>query len=1053
MSEGVSVRVEEVTIPTTEGPIHSPYSRFGWSGWRSTYPYSTQTDLTSELSDRPHRIVTLENEYVLIAVLPDMGGRVYRMYDKLAGEETFMVPPTMRFQNISNRGAWLAGGIELNFGHRGHTCHTVNPVSWTMRRDEDGGASVWVGSVIRPIGSRWAVRIRLAPHRAAMDLEIHTMGPPDLPGMMYYWSNAAVETTDQSRFFYFGRYAHALHYQHGWPIADGLDYRWVRNRLVGADMFLMGAERDYLGFYDYGRSHGLAQTADRRRAPGQKYFTWGTHMQGRYWDRMFSDTGQTYCEIQRGRLPTQGMTEPIAPMACETWSETWMPIAGSEGFSAVENDLVLSAPEPDDEPVLRLLTARPMEGLQMTARAGDSETGRWRIDRIAPGEMFAQPIEGGVDRVTVADSAGRTLMDWTEFEFDGDDWFRDSVGQIDIGPGPVDQRFADAERLRFLRWPDENGSSGADYEQIVAEDPGHSGAHGALAQIALHAGRFEDALEHLRAALKRRPLDPPLQALLGWTLLAVGDDAGAVEAFAAAARQDGHRRVGLVGQAWAHLHTGDAEAALQTVDRLLAERPLDKWGRLLRVIALRVSGRRDEASEVAGELLHAEPIWSPVVAEAALLGIDADLADGTRTLTDDSITAATPYLGIGLWADARELLTRDESDEPFSPAVRLAHLAYACRKLGDSEGEQAAIDAVADATDHLAHPWTTTSIAVLTELADAWPDSPHLHAMLGNVLADRCRLGEARAAWARAAELGMPGEVLHANMARAAMHFRETDAALEHFETAWARSDRTPDLYSLFDRFLASIGRHDRREQLHDELDEATRGRSMAAMRRLTLLLDQRRYADALEELATRDYLRGEGEKTIRYQYLEAVVGRAGELMAGGDLDAAEAMLKRGLEYPRNLNTGRHGSTPDEAIVHYHLGLLAEMRGRTDDARAHWTEAAEEIHHDGSPMLGYEMLAWLALGRRPRALRLAHDAEQLARGEGDIPWWYHFHFGSDTPQLNHGFAQLVKGHVDRARKLWSDTLAKSPDARWLPLHTALPDDILNRMARRITGPA
>ena len=58
MSAGVSVRVEEATIPTTAGPVHSPYSRFGWSGWRGTYPYSTQTDLTSEMSDRTHRIVT-----------------------------------------------------------------------------------------------------------------------------------------------------------------------------------------------------------------------------------------------------------------------------------------------------------------------------------------------------------------------------------------------------------------------------------------------------------------------------------------------------------------------------------------------------------------------------------------------------------------------------------------------------------------------------------------------------------------------------------------------------------------------------------------------------------------------------------------------------------------------------------------------------------------------------------------------------------------------------------------------------------------------------------
>ncbi len=1057
MSDGVSVRLEEVEIPTYPPPVASPYCRFGWAGRRGTYPYSTKTDLSAEPVPMTHRVVTLENEYLLVAVTPDLGGRVYRMYDKVAGQETFMVPPTMKFQNVSNRGAWLAGGIEFNFGHRGHTCHTVSPVSWAMRNDPDGGASVWVGTVIRPIGSRWAIRIRLAPARAALDLEVHTMGPPALPAMMYYWSNAGVEVTRQSRFFYYGLYANALHFQHGWPICDGLDYTWYRNRHIEADMFLMDAQRDYLGFYDYTRGHGLAQTADAHQAPGQKYVTCGTHMQGQYWDLMFSDTEQTYCEIQRGRLPTQGMTEAIPAMACEAWTETWMPIAGAEGFSAAENDLVLSVVVADDgSTCIRLLGVSERRDLRLSAFSGEAALGDWPVERVAPGEMFTRrvtgPAGGAVDRVTVLDATGQTLLDWTEFHFRQDDWFRDSIGEIETGPGPVDQRFAEAERLRLLRWPDGNADARRDYEGIIEEDPGHSGARGALAQLCSHAGQFDDAVDHLNIGLRRRPYDPDLLTALGWALMGAGDVEAAVGAFAKAARQEAHRRPALVGLASAHLRAGRVKHAAASIERLLAESPRDKWARLTEVIVLRKAGQTDLAVERLRPLLEAEPIWSALHAEAVLLGVETNLAGGSRTLADDSVTAATPYIEMGQWADARVLLERDESDEPFSPAVRLAHLAWACRQLGDADGERAAVDELHSATDELANPWTTASIALLTGLAEAWPDEPMLPYMLGNVLSDRARLEEAEAAWRRAADLGLESSVLQTNIAGIAMHTQRNDEALAAFRKAWALADRGPNLFSLQDRFLASLGRHDDRQAAYDELDEATRDRSLVAMRRLPLLLDQRRYDEALDEIGKRNYLRGEGEKTIRYQYLEALVGKAAELIAANDLDAAEPVLARGLEYPRNLNTGRHEATPNEAIINYWMGLLAELRGQADRAREYWVAASQELHHEGHPIEGYEMLGWLALGQRYRALDIAHKAEQRARGEEDIPWWHHFHFGSGAPQLNHGLSQLVKGHVDRARRIWAEALQRAPDARWLGLHAALPDDLLARMARKATGP-
>jgi len=1057
-AEAVNVEVKWLEIPTYVPGPDSPYPSYGWSRRRGTYPYSCKLDLSNECVPAKHRVVVMENRYVEVVVLPDMGGRVYRFYDKIAGEETFMLPPTMKFQNVAVRGAWLAGGIEFNFGHRGHTVHAVSPVSWALRKEPDGGASVWIGSVSRPAESRWAVRIGLKPDRAALDLEVHTLGPPVLPGMMYWWTNAGVEVTEQSQFFYFGLSANSMHSRHGWPIADGLDYRWYRNRHTGADMFLIDTQRDYLGFYDHGRKHGLAQTADRFQAPGQKYFTWGTDMKGRYWDLMFSETEQIYCEIQRGRHPTQGITEPLPPMTHESWTECWMPIRGTEGFSACESDLVLSVVHDGEESRIHLLSARPQEGLRLEAACDGEALGSWDIPEISPEKAFVQtvPVPAGkcCNAVKVFGADGSVLLDWEEFVFDESDWFKEGHhAELDQRTATLDQLYQEAERIRFGAWPQGDQYWRGMYERILQQDDSHAGALQALAEWHLFCGENAKAVECLRKASERRPHFDELLLRLGWGLFRLGELDEAAESFSRAARNESLRRAGLYGLACARMRAGRWEEASAAVERLLGERPADKWGRLLRVMVLRKTGRKDQAAEALPELLAEDPLWSRLHAEALLLDVPVDLADGQRKLADDSVTAATPYLELGLWDDACAILRREESDEPFSPAVRLAHLAYAQWRSGDKDGAKATLRQVRSAPIEQAHPWTTTSISVLSELTECYGEEAALHNMLGNVLASRTRLDEAEAAWKRAAELGLEHTVLYRNLGLISAHRKDPDAALEYYRKAWKLAGGNLALFTEFDRFLAERGLHEERLAAYDQLPEAARKRSVVALRRVLQLLDTGRYEEALEELACRTFLSGEYEKAIRYNYVEALIGRACQHIQAGRFDAATELIRKGLEYPRNLNIGRNSVHPEEANVHYLLGLMAEIRGDEQAARQHWLDAATELHNDGSPNQAYAMLAWLALGKRHHGLSLLHGIEQMVRGERPVHGWLRWLYGQGILQLSEGLVQVARGRIDEARKTWSDTLAAIPDARWLRVHLDMPESLLERMSRKVTGPA
>ena len=368
MSDEVKVSLEVKEFQTYVPGKESHYPMFSVFAKESGfYPYSLRTDLSTTASLVRHRVVVIENFFARVEVFPDLGGHVYRYFDKVAEKEVFMVAPTIKFQNIAPRGIWIAGGIEFNFGRTGHSLKTSAPVAWSIQRRKDKSAGVWIGSTLLPIESRYAVFISLKPERSALDLEIVTQSEQVLPATMYWWTNTAEEVSPKSYFYYYGTYATAGLGKHSWPIIDGLDYRWYYNRKYGGDSFILNPQKDYMAFYDFNRKHGLAQIADKNKAPGQKYFTWGTGDDGRFWDLLLSDSNQTYCEIQRGRLSTQTVTEPLPAMSTDTWKENWYSMNNTGGFSCLENDLILNVCNKNNISILKFLSAVERKDLTIKA--------------------------------------------------------------------------------------------------------------------------------------------------------------------------------------------------------------------------------------------------------------------------------------------------------------------------------------------------------------------------------------------------------------------------------------------------------------------------------------------------------------------------------------------------------------------------------------------------------------------------------------------------------------------------------------------------------------
>src|SRR5262249_47056659 len=106
----------ELALPTTvEGPANPnpPFDQFVLG--RFNYPYALRDALTDRERVERYKALFLENEFLKVTVLPELGGHLYSCLDKTSGRQMFYANPSIKKALIGYRGAWAAFGIEFNF--------------------------------------------------------------------------------------------------------------------------------------------------------------------------------------------------------------------------------------------------------------------------------------------------------------------------------------------------------------------------------------------------------------------------------------------------------------------------------------------------------------------------------------------------------------------------------------------------------------------------------------------------------------------------------------------------------------------------------------------------------------------------------------------------------------------------------------------------------------------------------------------------------------------------------------------------------------------------
>jgi len=350
-----------LVIPTYLAAPPSPVPRFyegrTYQGAKATfYPYPVQDTLTDVKSNVTYRALFLENQYLQIVVLPELGGRIFSAVDKTDGYDFFYRQHVIKPALIGMLGAWISGGVEWNVPHH-HRATSFSPVDHTTTTNANGSATIWVGEIELRHRMKWLVGMTLYPDRSYLELTCKMFNRTPFAHPMLFWINAAVHANTNYQVIFPPSTEWAAQHSKpefaSWPIARqvyggndytrGVDISWWQNNTSPVSFFAWNYEDDWFGGYDHGRQAGVVQVSDHHIAPGKKFFEWGNGPEGESWSNILSDEDGPYLELMAGAWSdNQPDYSWIQPGETREWKHWWYPIRNLGGVRAANRDAAVN---------------------------------------------------------------------------------------------------------------------------------------------------------------------------------------------------------------------------------------------------------------------------------------------------------------------------------------------------------------------------------------------------------------------------------------------------------------------------------------------------------------------------------------------------------------------------------------------------------------------------------------------------------------------------------------------------------------------------------------
>lgn len=981
MNSNVKVWEEKVTIPTY--PVGKPDKNpmflekrvyQGSSG--KVYPHTVIDKIFDNKMDKEYTAVFLENDYIKVMILPEIGGRIQRAMDKTNGYDFVYYNHVIKPALVGLAGPWISGGIEFNWPQH-HRPSTFDPVDYTFYENDDGSATVVVGEIENMFQTKGMAKISLYPDSSYIEIKAQLYNRTDTEQTFLWWANPAVAVNDYTRSIFPPDVTAVM--DHGkravstFPIATGTYYKVdysagvdisrYKNIPVPTSYMAAKSDYDFVGGYDDKRQAGILHVADHHISPGKKQWTWGCGDFGKAWDRNLTDSDGPYVELMTGCFTdNQPDFSWLAPLEEKRFTQYFMPYQKLGTVHNATKDLAMNY----EKGAVHLYATGNVGNI--TVSVFDKEHCVFEKNISLHTTDFYSFDVDHAEKIVIK----RNSLPYLEYEVNGKK--QEVPEAASAPPEPEDCKTNEDLYLYGLHIEQYRHATYAAeeyYLEGLKRDRTDIRLNNAYGKLILKRGLFRESEKYFRTAVEKsvrsnpNPYDSEPYYNLGLSLLYQNRLDESYDAFYKSAWSNACQEAAFYYLACISMRKGDTALALEHIENAVIKNSRNFKALDLKAMILKKLGREEEANKIAKTVLEKDPLD---IISRRILGEKPDIHYNT------AIETAIEYAAGGFINAAIDILEEDDSGYPL---IRY-YLSYYYHLLGKQDNADK-YQKLAQNTDFTGcFPHRLTDSIVLEYIVSSYDRDWRAQYYLGCLLYDKKRYDEAINCWENSVSINNQFPTSHRNLALAYYNKKQDAARAEtELETAFRLDETDARVLMELDQLYKKNGKSAqvRLELLSNHMD-LLEWRDDLLTEYITLLNTMKKYDDAYTCMMSHNFHPwegGEGKITAQYVFsLTAMAKR--EMDKGNDVKAIE-LLKKTAEYPYNLGEGKlYGA--QENLQNYLLGIAYEKLNDADIAVAYFEKAAAGISEPQSAMFYYDQppetifcqgIALQKLGRKKEA--------------------------------------------------------------------------------------
>lgn len=1008
---------ETVVIPTYEvgtpekNPIFLEKRVYqGSSG--VVYPYPVIESISDEKVDKEWHAIWIENEYIKVMILPELGGRVQMAYDKIKKRHFVYYNHVIKPALVGLTGPWISGGIEFNWPQH-HRPSTYLPVDSTIEENADGSVTVWVSETEKMFHLKGMAGFTLRPGKAYLEIKGQLYNRTNVPQTFLWWANPAVAVNDYYQSVFppdiNAVFDHGKRAVSSFPIATGTYYKMdysagvdisnYKNIKVPTSYMGVNSMYDFEGGYENDTQAGMLHVANHHVSPGKKQWTWGNGDFGQAWDRNLTDEDGPYIELMAGVFTeNQPDFTWLMPYEEKRFTQYFMPYRELGVVKEATKDLIMNIDFVDDQGKVTQENTSGKVNFKLFATSKqevrvilDDKEGECynKVVTLSPEEVLDETIEVGDSSwynlsFSIESLDGKYLMLW-EHENDKIRPIPDPA-EAALLPEQIktnDQLYLTGLHLEQYRHATYNPVDY--YEEALRRDPMDYRCNNALGLWYIRKCRFDKAEKYLRRAVKvlmkrnPNPYDGEPIYNLGLVLKYQGNIWEAYDMFYKSTWNGAWQDAGFFECAQISVMQHRMDDASEEIENSLIRNTHNHKARALKAAILRLTDKKDEAVAWCEESLKIDQFNYGCLFELFLstdnkkyLDKMVEMMHGMPNNYDE---LALDYAGAGLYGEALQVLQAAIDNKAVTP-MTYYYLGWVLRKK-DTDDWEIAESAYGQASKYpsdYCFPNRPEAVLALKDAMRMNKKDAKAPYYLGCLYYDKRQYDVAMEVWRESAEIDSKFPTVWRNLALGLFNKEHKgEEAVKCMEKAFLLDTADARILMELDQLYKRLGYdHAMRLKHLQQYPELIAKRDDLLLEEITLLNQTGQYEEAMKKLDAHQFHPWEGgEGKVSGQYQLCRLELAKKALVAKDYDTAISLLEECLVYPHHLGEGKLFGA-QENDFYYFLGCTYAAKGMADKAKECWEEAtkgpqepaAAMYYNDAKPdKIFYQGLALLKLGR------------------------------------------------------------------------------------------